>query len=121
MKKRVIVFVSIIGLVGFTVNSFAQEEKTNTGMTLNPNVIDLPEAARNALDAAGITDIASMIVTDKNGQIHMLKYKETEHRETTFPIPTTEIQGMTSIGLVGYKGSNCCTHIIGGVPVTICW
>ncbi len=91
-------------------------------MTVNPKVTELPEAARNALDAAGITDIAGMMVIDKKGQIHMIRSEEVEHREnTTFPIATTAIKGIVPMSMVEYEGSNCITIIIGGTAVTYCW
>ncbi len=128
MKMIAIVFVGVIGLVGFSANGFAQDvgaaakQQADLGMTVSPKVTELPEAARNALDAAGITDIAGMMVIDKKGQIHMIRSEEVEHRENvTFPIATTEIQGITSASMVQYKGSDCVTIIINGASVTICW
>jgi len=56
------------------------KQQADLGMTVNPKVTELAEAARNALDAAGITDIAGMMVIDKKGQIHMLRSEEVEHR-----------------------------------------
>ncbi len=129
VKAKIIVLASVlVGLVSFSANGFAQDvgaaakQQADLGMTVSPKVTELPEAARNALDAAGITDIAGMMVIDKKGTIHMLKSKEVTHRENvTFPIATTEIQGITSSSIVRYTGSDCITIIINGVPVTYCW
>jgi hypothetical protein len=131
MKAKIIILISVIGLVGligFATNGVAQavgdsvKQQADLGMSVNPDVKELPEAARNALNAAGITDIAGMMVIDKKGQIHMLKSEEVEHREnTTFPIATTEIRGIVPMSMVQYEGSTCVTIVIGGVPHTFCW
>jgi len=111
MKIIAIVFVSVIGLVGFTTNGFSQnagvgaKQPPGQGKTVDLKVTQLPEAARNALDAVGVTDIAAMIAFDKSGQPHMLKAEEVEHRKNvTFPIATTEIQGIASISMARYTG-----------------
>jgi len=83
-------------------------------------VKDLPEAALKAFEKEGI-DISSVICTDKTGKMHMMKNTDVHVKDTKFPIATTEIQGMSSVSSVLYKGSNCCTYIINGNSVTFCW
>jgi len=87
-----------------------------------PRPINIPAAALEALQKAGISDIAIMTCIDKNGKMHSLKGDGVNDNPTpTFPIATTEIQNITPISLVQHKGSTCVTYVIGGVSVTYCW
>ncbi len=81
---------------------------------------DLPEAAKQALEAAGV-DVAAVICVDKQGKTHMLKGSDVNERETKFPIETTAIEEITATSMVRYKGSHCITIVIGGIPHTYCW
>jgi hypothetical protein len=81
---------------------------------------DLPEAAKKAMDEAGI-DVAAVICVDKKGKTHMMKDKNVRGKDAKFPIETTAIEDITPISMVRHKGSTCVTIIIGGDPVTICW
>ncbi len=83
-------------------------------------VKDLPEAAKKALEEAGI-DLAAAICVDKQGKTHMLKGSGVNGRDTNFPITTTAIEEITSTSMVRYKGSHCITIVIGGSPHTYCW
>lgn len=82
----------------------------------------LPSAATNALNAAGVNDIAMMICIDKNGQQHVLRGDGVDNSpNNTFPIATTEIQEITPMSIVKYTGSTCITYVQGGTSYTICW
>ena len=81
---------------------------------------DLPDAARQALEDAGI-DLLAAICVDKQGNIHRVKGQDVNERSAKFPIQTTEIQGITSVGMVRHKGSDCWTIIIDGIPYTFCY
>ena len=81
---------------------------------------DLPEAAKKALEEAGV-DVAAVICVDKQGKTHMMKDKNVRSNDTKFPIETTVIEDITPISMVRHKGSHCITIMIGSTPVTICW
>ncbi len=81
---------------------------------------DLPEAAKKALEEAGV-DVAAVICVDKQGKTHMMKDKNVSGNDTKFPIETTAIEDITPMSMVRHKGSQCVTIIIGGVSYTICW
>ncbi len=83
-------------------------------------VKDLPEAAKQALEDAGI-DLAAAICVDKQGKMHMLKGSGVNGRDTKFPIQTTAIEDITTMSAVQYKGSTCITIMVGGLPYTYCW
>ncbi len=82
--------------------------------------VDLPEAARQALEEAGI-DLFAAICVDKQGKIHRIRGQGVNERSTKFPIQTTAIEDITPVSMVRHKGSDCITIIINGVPVTYCW
>jgi len=81
---------------------------------------ELPEAARQALEEAGI-DLLTAICVDKQGKIHRVKGQDVNERPTQFPVQTTAIQDITAVSMVRHKGSDCWTIIIGGIPHTFCW
>ena len=89
---------------------------------INKPTRPLPQAAINALQADGVGDIALTICIDKNGNQHVLRGDGVnDSQKNTFPIATTEIQDITPMSAVKYKGSTCITYVQGGVAYTVCW
>ncbi|MDH5479847.1 MAG: hypothetical protein OEX11_03705 [Nitrosomonas sp.] len=86
----------------------------------NPGKGNIPEAAQRALEQAGI-DVATIACFDKSGEMQILKASGVNEEQKTFPIQTTAIEDITAISVVRYKGSNCATIMVGGLPYSFCW
>ncbi len=127
MKKVVVVIFAVVMTLGGC-TTMAQHHSSTDSHSENhkqdamPKIKELPKAAKEALAAAGITDIALITILDKNGQTFILKDKDVSFSEAVrFPISTTAIEGVTPISVVRFKGSNCIAYFWGGTSYQVCW
>lgn len=81
----------------------------------------LPNDINQALaKAVGTSDLAGILAIDKTGHIHVLRPENVREHPARFPIKTTEIESITPVSVVTYKGSYCITMVIGGKACIFC-
>lgn len=68
----------------------------------------------------GASGLAGILAIDKTGNIHVLRPENVGQHPAQFPIKTKEIESITPVSVVAYKGSFCISLVIGGKACIFC-